>query len=1057
VPRNLCRLGKDASCPAALAYHLRWRSLPGFLQETFAVLCKQGGPMIRDPSPESIYSAYKLGLRQLINRLGKDHPHYAEVLVYQQRLAENLASRQQYGDSEENRAARSQVIEQLNLLALDALGLSFNDLCTPDIPPQNAAGTLSTEVLHERFLRAIVQSCRGLSLNTVDRRATGEYAALLHLDAVFTALDVLAPREREGVRCVEEPSEWRMPVMEALTRWRHLVLLGDAGSGKSTLISFLALALAGEGLGDTQLNRNLLGEDWKLPALVPLRVILRDYVAHSLQKGISLWEFVCQELELIGTDGGSLVAYAPFLRRTVEQGNSLLLLDGLDEVPEGSRHREQVKAAVEQFCRDFPHSRVLVTARPYAYQNPIWQLTGFEVRKLAPFSPVQVQAFIERWYGHLGVRDPALRPDTAARYATQLKREVQHNARLAELAANPLLLTLMASLHRWQEGGALPEKRWELYDQSVVLLLDLWQRAKQCFDLNGNPVGEEYDVFRELGVPQERLRRALERLAYEAHRNQPVSVGTADITVEKVVAGLFIEVPKEKRERVQPGRIAAYLRDRAGILLERQGGQVFTFPHRTFQEYLAACWLQGAADYPDSSYQHLLESDDRWREVVLLALAQSSSKTPAAFWRMVMPVFCPEEWPEKPAAGQWYAVLRAAEALVTVSKYREEILNRDASHLRSNLGLLRRRLAALLEESPLAPAERAAAGRALALLGDPRPGVGVIMVSPSCGDERTGPGGKNQCVEKVMILPDLLWIEVPAGPFLMGSVEYDPHAYDDEKPQHEVLLPSYYITRYPITNAQFQSFVQDGGYSERRYWLEAEISGFWREGRLQGQLRPEPSRHYRRYDSEPRNRPMDCGMPFVLSNHPMVGVTWYEALAYCRWLTERLRETGQELQVWRNKQLEVVHFPLGGMVRLPTEAEWEKAARGPGGLDFPWGDGFGSDKANTKEAGIGSTTAVGCFCGASPYEAQDMGGNVWEWVSDWYGSYEAGFQMSPEGPPHGTSRMLRGGSWHDYSEYARTAYRNPDGDPLSRASVLGFRCVLSPTEWSCDVMPTRTL
>ena len=118
---------------------------------------------------------------------------------------------------------------------------------------------------------------------------------------------------------------------------------------------------------------------------------------------------------------------------------------------------------------------------------------------------------------------------TRARYAKQLQAAVEQNPRLADLAPRPLLLTLMASLHRWREGGSLPERRQELYEASVGLLLDLWQRPKQVFDAHGRPAGIEYDVWRELGIGQEALRKALELSAYEAHQNQPTTQGTHDI------------------------------------------------------------------------------------------------------------------------------------------------------------------------------------------------------------------------------------------------------------------------------------------------------------------------------------------------------------------------------------------------------------------------------------------------------------------------------------------------------------------------------------------------
>ena len=165
-----------------------------------------------------------------------------------------------------------------------------------------------------------------------------------------------------------------------------------------------------------------------------------------------------------------------------------------------------------------------MTSRPYAYNDVEARLAGFDVRTLLEFTPEQIDAFIGRWYAHVGEKDRALGRVNADRYAAQLRRVVATHPRVAELGRRPLLLTLMASLHRWSEGGTLPDKRQELYEKSVELLIDLWQRPKALFDQKGRPVDtEEYDVFTELGIRREKLREALNRLAFAAHRDQPRS------------------------------------------------------------------------------------------------------------------------------------------------------------------------------------------------------------------------------------------------------------------------------------------------------------------------------------------------------------------------------------------------------------------------------------------------------------------------------------------------------------------------------------------------------
>ncbi len=225
-------------------------------------------------------------------------------------------------------------------------------------------------------------------------------------------------------------------------------------------------------------------------------------------------------------------------------------------------------------------------------------------------------------------------------------------------------------------------------------------------------------------------------------------------------------------------------------------------------------------------------------------------------------------------------------------------------------------------------------------------------------------------------------LPVPAGEFLMGSKADEKDAYDDEKPQHIMQVDAFRIGKYPVTNAQYARFVAA---TDR-----------------------EPPQHWR--GKEP---------PSELRNHPVVNVSWRDAWVYCQWLSEEKGET----------------------YRLPSEAEWEKAARGTEGLIYPWGDDFDAGKCNMGDTGINATSPVGMFAaGASPYECLDMSGNVWEWtMTKWINDYQ---NYKPNDDPKGNeSRVLRGGAFFDLvRQLVRCAARDLY-DPDFRLNYLGFRVV----------------
>ncbi len=257
-------------------------------------------------------------------------------------------------------------------------------------------------------------------------------------------------------------------------------------------------------------------------------------------------------------------------------------------------------------------------------------------------------------------------PDLAADYAERLKQALEARQNLQHLGQNPLLMSLMGWLHRLGEGGRLPEKRQKLYELCVDHLIEIRQMDKPVYDDFGELKGEQYDIQRELGISKEALRRALEELAYTAHHEQPVLVGTHDISIEALTSAL-LSATEAEGTAPDTTRIKHFITNRAGILIEADQERVFRFPHRTFQEYLAACYLTND-QFPYLLRERLREDDERWREALLLAVSYAEKGNNV--WEIVEK-FCLDKWPEQPEEADWSLSLRAAQAVIETGKQHE--------------------------------------------------------------------------------------------------------------------------------------------------------------------------------------------------------------------------------------------------------------------------------------------------------------------------------------------------------------------------------------------------
>jgi formylglycine-generating enzyme required for sulfatase activity len=770
------------------------------------------------------------------------------------------------------------------------------------------------------------------------------------------------------------------PVTELLRAYDGVIILGDPGAGKTTFLKYLAVQIA---LG----HGSEFGLEGRLPILLPLSA----YAQTLGTRDIPLHDFIADHYRGLGVD----LPIRDLLDDALANGDALLLMDGLDEVRDIAQRHLVVDRVLDFFAfhrtvsehAAARRNKFVLTARIVGYRDVRRSIEDIVECTLVDFGSREIAEFVQKWTAALeraARGQSALAAEAAEREREELLTAIERSPGVRGLAANPLLLTILALMKR--QGISLPDRRVELYQKYVETLLKHWNLARSL----GRPLSRDLDVTETVKV--------LAPLALWMHET---SAGVGLVKREEMRRRL-IEI-FATRGIAEPERLAdqllADVRDHAGLLLERGPGQ-YGFIHLTFQEYLAGAGvaLQGQLGVDrvlTTLRNHLREPT--WHEVSTLAIAhlgivQQRDEAASAVVEALL-----EDTLGEPGA----AIALAGEAVADMSPggilplTRTRVVDALAATMRDD-----RRTGAPL---------RAAAGTALGRIGDPRFREDAWFLPAS---SRSGQPD-----------PLLGFTKIASGRFWMGSARgttsrgnedgpsADLQAYEDEEPAHEIELPTYYIARYPVTVAQFRAFALD----TRLDVGDRAIRG--------------------------------------LPTHPAVLVSFVDALAYCDWLMEKLcssPSTPEPLAVLLRNRLS------GGesfRVTLPTEPQWEKAARATDGRLFPWGNEIDSNRANFEDTRVGSTSPVGSFMsGASPYGVEDLSGNTWEWTRTLWGRtpatpayrypYDASDGREDSAAPADILRVVRGGSYDSGPWNVRSAVR-VGLLPIARTRTVGFRLALS--------------
>jgi len=445
------------------------------------------------------------------------------------------------------------------------------------------------------------------------------------------------------------------------------------------------------------------------------------------------------------------------------------------------------------------------------------------------------------------------------------------------------------------------------------------------------------------------------------------------LAMQDAPGGRRVQIPKREAAELAAATLGGTV-DANEELLEREThdsgivasvGNDLEFWHLSFQEFLAAREIAG-----------LIEKEQIERVVL-------SGKLYRPEWRETMRLLCGllRQQGEAKIEGLFAAILsQVAPAVAAAGGVRPTLI--EQSRCAALLGAMMRDLSRM-GYKPKTPAyERTvkAVMRIFEATGaeeiDLKTRIDVADALGQVGDPR---------------LEEDNWVAIPAGIFWMGAQKlnekgrnYDAEADDDEAPVHELTLRAFSIKRFPVTVQEYGAFISAGGYWKREHWTDG-------------------------YDQfqEPEGWDIQTHHP----NRPVVGVSWFEAAAYCSW--------------------------AGG--RLPTEAEWERAARGPSGTRYPWGNDPPDASRANYDGNVGHATPVGLYPkGNSPESLCDLLGNVYEWCADWYGPYDGGNGDKPTGPKRREGKVARGSSWNVNPRQV-ASYR-AWSEPTNRNSLIGLRC-----------------
>ncbi|QQZ30569.1 SUMF1/EgtB/PvdO family nonheme iron enzyme [Thiothrix subterranea] len=714
-------------------------------------------------------------------------------------------------------------------------------------------------------------------------------------------------------------------ILEALNETGQGVFLGKPGAGKTTTLWKLA---------DDEIRANKHRE--RKQRIVP--VILR--LGFWVLGGQSLQDFIFAKTNVVESMLGNSFS------ELLEQNRILLILDGLNELP---IMQQQVKGEqIRDFLSKHPQVRAYASCREDDYSDDV-RLPLPELH-IQPLDIPRIQTFIRQYL-------EADNPEYLGQKAEELFWEIAGGQSVRDVWQR--WEQLGASHKQFWDGEDIPRENPNVYSKTSAPQDKIWydkvkNNPHSLMRLASNPylLSMLMMVYDKKGAIPDNRGQLLEAFFQELisrevdpdepkNNNERLQDGGKQL---ETLIGKLAWAMQAQTSTSRPDALAVMDYDEQWLKLAircnvlEQIGEDIRFSHQLLQDYFIAVGMKQRLDAKDLDAATFWKSDNWWEPTgweeptILLAGLYPKGCSPVVDW------------------------LKQANPKLAARCILESGVGCEPATV---VGLAAPWLSRLTNvEIDPNPSARMAIGTAIARLTlDKRKGVGLNTKG----------------------LPDIDWVEIPAGKFI----------YQDSK-RKKLPLDTFWMSRYPVTNAQFHAFVvADDGYGNDGWWQDLQ----------------KPETPHEPYWKE--------------NNRPVEQVDWYEAMAFCRWLSKKL-----DLDI-----------------RLPTEEQWEKAARGTDGREYPWGNGYKTGYANINETysevgtyNLQETSAVGLYPqGKSPYGLMDMSGNVWEWCLNKYDEPQI-----TTADVSGGVRVVRGGAWSLSSVYCRSSSRSYD-HPHDRFFNLGFR------------------